>query len=447
MAVAISVHRRFRQGRRRPAGPILVRDELVAALPIHDAERVELGENLVNQAVVGVLVERHQGLRAVLAHQRSLGYFSAVRKQPVVEQSAVVHVMVRGVLHSSSQQAPEHALHLRRSAEEKLHGRGQKLKAHVIVVGEIGVAIDERLQDVRRFLGLGAVLPDNPHDRSPSLRLADASQHFAERRQDIRPPFRVLPQQIPHCLRRLRLHVVHIKVQELQHLVKHDADPIRQSQADLRDRPDAPARHFRIRVADHLGQLANDVRKGSVGGDGGQHVHLDELDRRRFVEARIKLSVVGIKDAGTAVDQGANVLENAEAHFIAAPRHEREQRSLHPFVDLPVQVGHVLRQVNEAFHARQDHAAVAGTEDGIKEVHDVEGLVLVRRLVARHEVEHLTEAPLVEVRDAVEEVQDDGLIDCHPAILHKQLVQDHNAVADNLGKPETGKEASKRSTR
>lgn len=54
-----------------------------------------------------------------------------------------------------------------------------------------------------------------------------------------------------------------------------------------------------------------------------------------------------------------------------------------------LQVGHVLGEVDEALDGGQDDARVGGAQDGVEVVEQADGLILVNRVVAAHQAQHL----------------------------------------------------------
>jgi hypothetical protein len=93
-----------------------------------------------------------------------------------------------------------------------------------------------------------------------------------------------------------------------------------------------------------------------------------------------------------------------------------------------VDVGHVRGQVDEGFDGREDHTAVGGAQHGVEHVHDAEHLLVVDGVVARHELEHLVQAPLVEVVEATQQVVDQRLVHGHAPLRQEHLVENHDAV-------------------
>lgn len=99
---------------------------------------------------------------------------------------------------------------------------------------------------------------------------------------------------------------------------------------------------------------------------------------------------------------------------------------------LRLQVRDGRREVQEALDRGEHHARVARPQHGVQQVHDGEELLLVRRSVLGHQRQHVREPPLRELPDAREEVEDQGLVDRHPALLRQELVEDDDAVGDDL---------------
>mmetsp|Transcript_26283 Transcript_26283/g.84327 ORF Transcript_26283/g.84327 Transcript_26283/m.84327 type:complete len:268 (-) Transcript_26283:239-1042(-) len=68
----------------------------------------------------------------------------------------------------------------------------------------------------------------------------------------------------------------------------------------------------------------------------------------------------------------------------------------------------------------------------LEHVDDVDGLLRRLGLVARDQLQDDALGPLAEVLDAVEEVVDDRLVDCHAALGRQDLVECIDAVGDHL---------------
>ncbi len=152
--------------------------------------------------------------------------------------------------------------------------------------------------------------------------------------------------------------------------------------------------------------------------------------------AEVELSIFVVEDARADLDEGVDVLEEAVEELGRSARHHGDDGGFDPLDDLAGH-GHIIPRLDHLDEAekgkddRDEGSGIGGFEDGIEEVHDLIPLVLVGGDVPRDEVEDGHDAEFSEFVQAVEEVQHDGAVDGHAAVLRHELLQDEDAVGDD----------------
>mmetsp|Transcript_69037 Transcript_69037/g.173974 ORF Transcript_69037/g.173974 Transcript_69037/m.173974 type:complete len:224 (-) Transcript_69037:1473-2144(-) len=185
----------------------LVHHEFDRRLLVHDAQRIELLEDLVPLLRIHLLLELFDDLLG--SADDAAGLLGRVLEEPVVQQGAVPHVRMRDLLDRLLQQSPQHGLHLRRPAEEQLDRSSEHLQPNCST-HLLSEAVYHRLEQVRRILDEQAVLPKDPQDRAFTFRLRNnphASLHSP------RGPLKllgILPDEILHDNCSLRADIVNI---------------------------------------------------------------------------------------------------------------------------------------------------------------------------------------------------------------------------------------------
>ena len=380
-------------------------DEVRCGLLVEHRERVELREERRDE----LLVHIDEALHAALG-----GVDHAARRIDVVGEEAIIHVdavedIGRGVvLRERREEAAQHGLHLRRAAEEELHGGGEELEAHADAALLLEV-VDERLDDVGRVGHEVGERADQPETRRAAVRVLRLPQDARDVLHHLLRVLGVLAQHVLHHDRRLGADGVHLHVEELHQRLEAARVRHVQQDAQLADRADRLARR-RLRRARHvLLQLAQDLDERLGGRQHRQDLDLQALDEGRLVVPAEELAVLVLERVLAAPQHQLHVRQHAVRHLGDVARHQRQQRLLQPRHHLLEHLRHVLRERQVHLRRRQDHRRVVVAQERLQQVHDAEQLRLVLRLVLRHQVQHRAHAPLIEVLQPVQEVVDQGL--------------------------------------
>mmetsp|Transcript_26282 Transcript_26282/g.84320 ORF Transcript_26282/g.84320 Transcript_26282/m.84320 type:complete len:623 (-) Transcript_26282:239-2107(-) len=404
-------------------------DKALRRLAVDHGQRIELLEDPVLQLGRHLL---HKLPRHVLrAAEDPLRRAEVELQQPIVEHRAVVHVGEGGVGDGGVEEAAEHLLELGGAAEEEADRGGEQLEPDGLrrLLGEV---VDEGLQQVGRLGDDVAILADHPKQRHLGVRLVDVAEEGADAADEALDPVGELSQQILHRDDGLCGDVVDVDLEQLEELLNHAAAALRHAHTQLADGGYGGARDVGIRLCDVLCNLVHDLGHGRLRRHGGEDVELEELDAGGLVVLAVKVLVLGGEDVGHARREQRDVLEADEALLEDAARNQRHHRRLEPRVYLRVHLRHVLRELEEDLCCGEDDRRVGVAEALFKEIHDVEGLLRRLGLVARDQLQDDALGPLAEVLDAVEEVVDDRLVDCHAALGRQDLVECIDAVGDHL---------------
>lgn len=111
--------------------------------------------------------------------------------------------------------------------------------------------------------------------------------------------------------------------------------------------------------------------------------------------------------------------------------HQSYEWCLQPLDDLLVKVLVIFGQMEEDFHCAEDHGRASMLKSVFEEIHDVEFLLLVRRVVLRGNVQNDTLSPLVEVFYAVQEWDDKLPVNVDSALVCQYLVHCLDGVDDD----------------
>mmetsp|Transcript_42719 Transcript_42719/g.141456 ORF Transcript_42719/g.141456 Transcript_42719/m.141456 type:complete len:763 (+) Transcript_42719:57-2345(+) len=404
-------------------------DKALRRLAVDHGQRVELLKDPVLQLGRHLL---HKLPRHVLrTAEDPLRRAEVELQQPIVEHRAVVHVGEGGVGDGGVEEAAEHLLELGGAAEEEADRGGEQLEPDGLR-RLLGKVVDEGLQQVGRLGDDVAVLADHPQQRHLGVRLVDVAEEGADAADEALDPVGELSQQVLHRDDGLRGDVVDVDLEQLEELLHHAAAALGHAHTQLADGGDGGARDVGVRLCDVLCNLVHDLGHGRLRRHGGEDVELEELDAGGLVVLAVEVLVLGGEDVGHARREQRDVLEADEALLEDAARDQRHHRRLEPRVHLRVHLRHVLRELEEDLCRGEDDRRVGVAEPLFEQVHDVEGLLRRLGLVARDELEDDALGPLVELLDAVEEVVDDWLVDCHAALGRQDLVECVDAVGHHL---------------
>mmetsp|Transcript_2488 Transcript_2488/g.7297 ORF Transcript_2488/g.7297 Transcript_2488/m.7297 type:complete len:552 (+) Transcript_2488:773-2428(+) len=253
----------------------------------------------------------------------------------------------------------------------------------------------------------------------------------------------MLPQNIDQDRRSLGGHVRHIQVQQVHEAAGDAGDrplPADVPDGDAAHGADGNAAHLRVGVGGVLPQLGDDV--GGVVGVGKlwEDGDLEVLDVAGLGVPDVELAVLVVEDAGAELDEGVDVAEEAVDLLGRTPGDEGDERSADAADDLPphplgVVAADGLGQAEEGPDGGHEGAGVVGAEDGIEEVHDLVSLLGIGGDVPRDEFQDGQDAKVGELVDAIEQVEHDGPVDGHPAVVAPghDLVEDEDAVGNDAG--------------
>mmetsp|Transcript_26135 Transcript_26135/g.61028 ORF Transcript_26135/g.61028 Transcript_26135/m.61028 type:complete len:721 (-) Transcript_26135:73-2235(-) len=423
---------------------ILLGNEIVTLGAIHNAKAVELLHQLLPNLLVVVLRKERvarQGVRRRdnLLHRPGVGRRS---EQAVVQERPVVHVLVAHVLGRLGQQPAQHPLDLRRPPVQKPHGALQQGDLHG-GVSEFVVPVDEPLQAVR---GLRHDLPTFPQQMDQSglaLGVGHVLDHPGQRGGDQRHHVGMLPQDIDEDHRGLGGDVRHVKVQQVHEAAADAGDRALTPDVpdgDAAQGADGDAAHLRVGVGGVLTQLGDDVG-GVVGVDQfREDGDLEVLDVAGLGVADVELAVLVVEDAGAHLDEGVDVAEEAVDLLGGASGDEGDEGGADAADDLPAHPLDVVSadgvgQAEEGPDGGDEGSGVVGPKHRVEEVHDLVPLAVIGGDVPRDELQYRQDAKVGELVDAVEEMEHDGAVDGHAAVVSPghDLVEDQDAVGHDAG--------------
>ena len=278
-------------------------DEVGSGLLVEHRERVELGEERVDQLLVHV----HEALHSVLRRVNDLlRRVDVVRQQAVVHVHAIRHIGRRVVLGQRLEQTAQHRLHLRSTAEEQLDRGGQQLQTHADVLLLLDV-VDQRLHDVgsiRAEVGEGA---DQPQAGSAAVGILGLAQNARHVLHDLLSVLGMLAQHVLHHDDGLRADVVDIDVEELDQGLEAASVRLVQQDSELADGADGLAGGRFGRSGDVLLQLVQDIHEVLAGSQHGEDLNLEMVDEGGLDVSAEELAVLVLERVLAATHQQLHV--------------------------------------------------------------------------------------------------------------------------------------------